>query len=254
MLILASPAKRLDFESEISYQIATSPKFLDQAAQIVEKLSTQSVKKLATTLNISDSLAELNQQRYLSWTKKHTRENSRPAIYAYSGDVYNKLTPKTYTDEQQTYAEMSLRIISGLYGILKPYDLIQPYRLEMGLKFNPGKARNLQEYWRDDLTEYLIEEIEYDRGHELILNVASQEYSKAIDLDELGCDYFNVIFRQKSKDKYRSIMLPTKHARGMMIDYLIKHKVTKLDGVRKFDLDGYKLHEESHDSLLFVKD
>jgi cytoplasmic iron level regulating protein YaaA (DUF328/UPF0246 family) len=251
MIILSSPAKSLDYESEYKSPFATQPHFLKETAQLAEVLKKTSAKKLAKILEVSQNLADLNYERFQEWEEKKNKDG-RPAIFAYNGDVYAQLHPDKYTKSQAEYLQHSMRIISGFYGILKPYDLIQPYRLEMQAVFKIKKAKNLYQFWGESLTEYLNYEIEAN-NHKHVVNVASGEYIKAIHTDKLHATYIDIQFNQKVKGKLTNIGFVSKKARGMMIDYLASKQANTLEDIKGFDREGYKLHKEEKNLLLFVK-
>ncbi len=253
MLILTSPSKRLDFEHKLPDEvIATIPKFVEHANDIARSLSKLTQKQLSKVLEVSDSLAELNHERFQNWKPNHSKANSKQAIWAYQGDVYTKINQNEFSKQKIEYAQNSLRIISGLYGALKPYDLIQPYRLEMKVKYKvDGKSRPTS-YWKEELTTYLKREIKRN-NHKYVINCASNEYSKAINLKELGVPVYEIKFKQMKGKKEMSLMMPVKFARGMMINYLIQNEVTELDQIKKFREDGYKFAEETPNTLKFVK-
>lgn len=252
MLILSSPAKRLDFDTKISEARYSQPVYLSEAAELVQMLAKQGKKKLAKTLEVSESLAELNYDRFQAWNKSHDPDNSRQAIWAYQGDVFHKIDQASFSKSEKEYAQGHLIIVSGLYGLLKPYDLIQPYRLEMKLSIKNSRGKNLHEYWKKQLTSDLDKEIN-KHDHKLIVSAASQEYVKAIDRKALGIPFYQVKFKQMKDGKAKSIMLYSKHARGMMINYLIKSQAKSLEQVKQFNVEGYKFVSEEKNILTFVK-
>lgn len=252
MIILSSPAKTLDYDADIPDVPVTKPMFVSEASLLVGMLRLYSEGKLATVLEVSDSLANLNYERFKNWSQSHTKKNSRQAIFAYKGDVFEELSLKKYSKKQLEFAQRSLRIISGLYGILRPFDLIQPYRLEMGATLKVGSSENLYQFWTDKVTTYLKKEIAKEK-HELILNMASQQYSKAVRFSELDAPAITIDFKQNVKGRIKNYGLLSKRARGAMIDYCIRQKVESIDKIKKFDLEGYKFESEKGSRLLFVK-
>lgn len=254
MLILTSPAKRLDFESDWAEDVsATSqPTFLAEANTIARKLAQLSQDQLAKTLSISQSLAELNTHRFQNWQTQPTKNSAKPAILAYQGDVYQQLTPKNYSPAQQTNAQHSLRIISGLYGILKPYDLIQPYRLEMKTKLKVETGSTLVEFWRPKLTTALNTAIA-NHKHQVVLNLASQEYAAAIDFSSLTAPVITVNFKYQRQGKLKSIGILAKRSRGQMIQFLISRTISDRHQLADFQTLGYQLQAETATSLTFVQ-
>lgn len=253
MLILTSPAKTLDFESPYDSPLVTQPLFLTQAKQIAKVLKSESEKQLAKTLEVSPKLAELNYARYQAWSVEHTNKNSRPAIFAYNGDIFQPMSPHTYTRAQAEYTQKSLRIISGLYGLVRPYDYIQPYRLEMRAKVNVSGKKDLYSFWRPVLTEYLNKEI-VNGKHSCVLNLASKEYFDGISLDKVKAPIITVEFKQKRGKEIKNVGILAKFARGMMIEYVIKRMIEKAAEIRGFDTNGYALLEETERLFVFARE
>ncbi len=252
MLILTSPAKTLDFEKPYVAKITTQPQFLNEAERIVTILRAYSVNKLKKLMKVSEAIAGYNYTRFQKWVKKHDKNNARPAIVAYQGDIYKELHEARYTQPQQEYLQKSLRIISGLYGLLKPYDLIEPYRLEMGTALQIGSRYTLYDYWGDKLTDALNDEIT-KRNVRYVINLASQEYAKAVRYEKLIVPAISVLFKQKKKGKIVNIGLIAKRARGMMIDYLVTNIIKDLPGVTQFNRDGYRVIQQDERSITFLK-
>lgn len=254
MLILTSPAKTLDFDTPWEVIKSSEPQFQQEAAQLVKQLQTNSKKELATVLNVSDTLADINYQRYKDWKKKPAKKRTKPAILAYKGDVYQQLQANLYTQEQQEYAQQSLRILSGLYGVLRPYDLIQPYRLEMKTKISDKKEK-LSDFWQERVTKSLQQEAK-KQEESLVINCASNEYTAAVDVQLMAKEnipFYDIEFRQKKGKEVKNIGLYAKKARGMMIEHLIRTRATTLDQVKQFSSDGYNFLKQSKKSLVFVK-
>lgn len=253
MLILSSPAKSLDFESDWKTEFFSTPDFLEEANMLVDILKAQSQEELQEILGVSEKLAALNVDRFSHWhPRTHDPMRGRPAILAYTGHVYQQIQAKNFSASQQKYAQESFRIITGLYGLLKPYDLILPYRLEMKVKLENESGANLYDYWRGLITTKLNEEAAQE-GHKLIINLASNEYSKAIDRKNLNVKMLDITFKQRKGKDIKNIMLYSKQARGLMAKYLIESKADSYRDVVSFDVDGYKLVEETESSLLFIK-
>lgn len=253
MLILTSPAKTLDFEKPFESPIITQPLFLSQTEKIASLLKSYSQKKLAQVLEVSAVLAERNYERYQQWSPTHNLKNSRPAVIAYNGDIFKPMNPRKYTKEEAAYSQRSLRIISGLYGFVRGYDLIQPYRLEMKAVVPVGGKKNLYEFWTDVLTEELNKEITQD-AHSHVINLASDEYGNVIQYKKLKCPVITIEFRQRRNGEIRNVGLLSKKARGMMIEYMTKHLVEKREDLRGFNTSGYALTAEAENELVFTRE
>ncbi|HPE83238.1 MAG: peroxide stress protein YaaA [Aequorivita sp.] len=241
MKIIISPAKTLDFESKLPTARATQPKFLEEAEMINGKLERKSKKAIGKLMDISDKLAELNYQRYKEFTLPFTKQNARPAVYAFAGDVYTGLDAYTISSEKLDLLQDSLRILSGMYGMLRPLDLIQPYRLEMGTKLPVNRKKDLYSFWKKTLTETLNDELE---DGELFLNLASVEYFNAIDEKKLKVPVISPIFKDFKNGELKIISFFAKKARGSMSRFAIDKNVKILDELKAFDYDGYSYSEE----------
>ncbi len=252
MLILTSPAKTLDYEKPFQAPYQTQPSFLKQSAELVEVLKGMSVPQLEKLMSVSTEIADVNVKRFQIWQPKHTMENSRPAIVAYSGRIYEQIHENSYTEQQSSYLQESLRIVSGLYGILKPYDLIQPYRLEMNIPLANSKGKDLYVFWKDLLTQNLNHEIE-QRSEACVISLASLEYLSAVDVKSLKAPLISIVFNQQKKGKIHSFGLLNRKARGMMIDFMVKNRVYDIKQLETFDTEGYQFMEKTPNSLLFMK-
>ncbi|MCB0454873.1 MAG: peroxide stress protein YaaA [Aequorivita sp.] len=241
MKIIISPAKTLDFESKLPTARATQPKFLEEAEMINGKLERKSKKAIGKLMDISDKLAELNYQRYKEFTLPFTKQNARPAVYAFAGDVYTGLDAYTISSEKLDLLQDSLRILSGMYGMLRPLDLIQPYRLEMGTKLPVNRKKDLYSFWKKTLTETLNDELE---DGELFLNLASVEYFNAIDEKKLKVPVISPIFKDFKNGELKIISFFAKKARGSMSRFAIDKNVKILDELKAFDYDGYSYSEK----------
>lgn len=241
MKAVVSPAKSLDYKSKLPVSRSTQPLFLEEAQTLNKILSQKTKEELKGLMSISDKLAELNLQRYQDFSVPFTERNARPAAYAFAGDVYTGLDAYTIPSEKIDYMQDTLRILSGFYGILKPLDLMQPYRLEMGTELKINRRKNLYEFWGDKITEQLNKELKED---ELFLNLASVEYFKAINTKKLKTQVVSPVFKDYKNGKLKIISFYAKKARGMMVRYLIDHEVETLSGVLGFDYDGYRYSEE----------
>ena len=241
MKIVVSPAKTLDYNSKLPTTRGTQPSFLETTATVNRKLARMSKKEIAELMDISDKLADLNYTRYQEFSEEHTKQNSRPAVYAFAGDVYTGLDAYTIPSEKIDFMQDSLRILSGFYGILRPLDLIQPYRLEMGTSLSVGRKKNLYELWQDKVTSFLNNEL---KEEELFLNLASQEYFKAIDPNKLKVPVVSPVFKDFKNGKLKIISFFAKKARGSMARYIIDNEVQTMEEVKAFDYDGYRFSAE----------
>ena len=241
MKIVVSPAKTLDYESKLPTTRGTQPEFLETAAKLNRKLSRQSKKQISELMSISDKLADLNYTRYQEFEEEHDKKNSRPAMYAFNGDVYSGLDSYTIPTDKLDRLQDTLRILSGMYGILRPLDLIQPYRLEMGTSIGIERKDNLYEVWQKKVTDYLNEEMEDD---ELFLNLASNEYFKAVDTEKLKVPVISPVFKDFKNGKLKIISFYAKKARGSMVRYIIDNDCKTLEDVKGFDYDDYRFSEE----------
>lgn len=237
MKIVISPAKSLNFEKELPTNQFTQPLFLKQSRQVHKVLKQQSPKDLSDLMSISDKLADLNWKRNKDWKTPFTPENARPAIYTFDGDVYTGLDAYTIPVEKLDVLQDKLRILSGLYGILHPLDLMQAYRLEMGTKLPIGDKKNLYEFWKTNLTNSLNKELKKD---ELFINLASNEYFSAIDTKALKVPVITPDFKDYKDGKLKIISFFAKKARGMMVRYIIDTNAETIDDLKGFNYEGYQ--------------
>lgn len=252
MKIVISPAKSLNFESELPTDQYSQAVFLKESERLNKLLKKKSARSLSKLMSISSSLGELNYERNQSWSLPFEPVNSRPAVYAFGGDVYRGLDVYSLPSDKIENLQNTLRILSGLYGILKPLDLIQPYRLEMGTKFPVGKNKNLYEFWKKKITDQLNEELEDD---EIFLNLASAEYFKAIDFKSLKVAVITAVFKDFKNGQYKSIMTYAKLARGYMTRYVLDTDAKTLDDIKGFNYEGYGYSEEQSqgNELVFIR-
>ncbi|MCF6312476.1 MAG: peroxide stress protein YaaA [Verrucomicrobiales bacterium] len=246
MLAIISPAKTLDFNTALPPLKVTQPQFLDQSAQLIKQLRTLSEADLQALMRISANLAELNQQRYQSWSRPFSEDNARPALLAFKGDVYTGFTLDEYTSRDYTFAQKHLRILSGLYGLLRPLDLIQAYRLEMGTSLKNSQGDDLYSFWQKQVTTTLISAIK-DTQEKTLINLASKEYFKAIDTDAIEAAGIRIItpqFKDWKNGTYKFITFYGKKARGMMVNYIIQHSLKQADQLKNFDAAGYSFNQE----------
>lgn len=241
MKIVISPAKSLDFDSQLPTTKFSQPEFLEQSERLNKVLVKKKPKALSKLMAISDNLAQLNWERNQQFSIPFSPENARPAVYAFNGDVYQGLDAYTLPEDGLERLQSTLRILSGLYGILKPLDLIQPYRLEMGTQLKVGRKKNLYEFWKKTLTEHLNEEM---REGELFINLASNEYFGAVDAKNLKVPVITPIFKDWKNDKLKVISFFAKKARGSMVRYIIDSDAHTLDDVKGFNYDDYEFSKE----------
>ena len=249
MKILLSPAKSLDYKSDLPTLKTSEGCFLNEAQYLNNILKEKSPKDLSKLMSISSSLGELNYLRNNSWSLPFSSKNARQSIYAFSGDVYRGLDSYTIEDDKIDFMQNSVRIISGLYGLLKPLDLIQPYRLEMGTKMPIGDNKNLYEYWRQKITNQLNKELSND---EPVLNLASNEYFKAIDRKVVKTDIYTANFKQLKNGEYKTIAIFSKKARGMMTRFIIDNHIIDVNDLKSFNYDGYLFHESLSNEKEFI--
>jgi cytoplasmic iron level regulating protein YaaA (DUF328/UPF0246 family) len=252
MKLVISPAKSLNFESELPIQTATEAQFLKQSERLNKLLKTKSAKSLSKFMKISDALGQLNHGRNQAWELPFTKDNARQAVYAFNGDVYRGLDAYTIPENKIEKLQSTVRILSGLYGILKPLDLIQAYRLEMGTKFPVGRNKNLYEFWKKELTKALNEELE---DGELFLNLASVEYFKAIDVKALKVPVITANFKEFKNGEYKNIAIFAKLARGLMTRYIIDTDAKTLEDIKGFNYENYGLSDElsTETELVFTR-
>jgi cytoplasmic iron level regulating protein YaaA (DUF328/UPF0246 family) len=252
MKLVISPAKSLDFESNLPTTKSSEFCFSAEAQRLNKILKKKSPRSLSKLMSISDNLGQLNYERNQEWSLPFTNENSRQAMYAFNGDVYRGLDAYNINTSKLEKAQDTIRIISGLYGILKPLDLIQPYRLEMGTKLTIGRNKNLYEFWRKKVTQALNEELEEG---ELFLNLASNEYFKAIDTKVLKVPVINISFKEFKNGQYKTIGFFAKFARGLMSRYIIDTNAQTLEDIKGFNYDNYALSDalSSEKELVFTR-
>jgi uncharacterized protein len=238
MLFLLSPAKALDYETPPHVTTHTQPLFVPQAAELIGVLRDKSPQAIATLMDLSDPLAGLNVARYQAWTPTFTPENAKPAVLAFNGDVYEGLDARSLSEKDLAWAQEHVCILSGLYGVLRPMDLMQPYRLEMGTRLATPKGKNLYQYWGTQIADYLNQRAAADASP-VIVNLASEEYFKSVDRKALKPDVVTCVFEELKAGQYKVISFMAKRARGLMVRYAIARRATGVDELKGFDLEGY---------------
>ena len=238
MLFLLSPAKALDYDTALTPQEHTAPLFVPQSKALIAVLRQQSPQQIAELMSLSDKLASLNVARYAAWSPKATEKNARQAALAFDGDVYGGLEARAMNAKELAWAQDHVCILSGLYGVLRPLDLMQPYRLEMGTRLATPKGSNLYQFWGTQIADYLNTRQAED-ARPVVINLASQEYFKAVDTKALKAQVVECVFQEYRAGQYKVISFMAKRARGLMARYAITHKLKKSEQLRAFDTEGY---------------
>lgn len=254
MLALLSPAKSLDYDSPLLTKKSTKPRFIAESAELVEGLRELSVAEVGELMSISDKLAELNYERFATWSEDFTTENSRQAILAFTGDVYQGMELSEWGTEEFSRAQKQVRILSGLYGVLRPLDLMQPYRLEMGTRFENQKGKNLYQFWGSEVTSLLNQDLKKS-GSETVVNLASNEYFSVVKKKELRGELVTPVFKDEKNGTYKVISFYAKKARGMMADFIVRKGITEGKALKKFKTAGYQYSadESSEGELVFLR-
>lgn len=238
MLHVISPAKTLDFATPASTATFTQPQFLDQSQLLINDLRKLTPPQVSNLMSISEKLGELNAQRFLQWQVPFTPTNAKQALLAFKGDVYTGMEADSFSKKDFTFAQRHLRILSGLYGVLKPLDLIQPYRLEMGTGFANQRGKNLYHFWGDSITNQLNAELDKHK-EQVLVNLASTEYFSAVNTKKLQGDIITPVFKDQKNGQYKIISFFAKKARGMMSAYIIKNQLQDVEAIKGFDVAGY---------------
>lgn len=254
MLLVISPAKNLDFETPAVTKVASQPRYLAQSKILIEQLKAFSIQDVASLMKLSDKLAGLNLGRFQSWSTPFNAGNAKQAALAFNGDVYTGLDAATLDKAGFDFAQKHLRILSGLYGVLKPLDYIQPYRLEMGTKLANKAGGNLYAFWGDQLKESLASEPAL--ADKVLINLASNEYFKAVNAKQLDARVITPVFKDAKNGQYKIISFYAKKARGLMSRYIIDNKITEPEAIKGFDVDGYYLSEaeSTTDTWVFLRE
>ena len=251
MLVLLSPAKKLDYDSPVRTTQHTQPLFVRQAQGLIDVLRQKSASEVAELMSLSDALARLNVERYQAWEPNFTLVNSRQAVLAFNGDVYEGLEAATLTDEQLAWTQDHIAILSGLYGVLRPLDLMQPYRLEMGTRLSTPRGKSLYDYWGTEIAEYLNQRLA-EQGADTIVNLASEEYFKSVDLKALKAKVVQCVFQDEKNGAWKIISFYAKRARGLMARYIVDHHIDTPERLTGFNVDGYAFDAEASTDLKLV--
>jgi len=251
MLIIVSPAKTLDYETPVKIKVFTQPEYLDDSEELINRLRQLSSLDISELMKVSIKIADLNFDRYETWSKTFNEENAKQAILAFKGDVYTGLDIESFNSKDFSFAQKHLRILSGLYGLLRPLDLMQPYRLEMGTKLTTDRGKNLYEFWGSIITEGLNTQLKKIQSDYLI-NLASNEYFKAAKPKELNAQIITPAFKDYKDGKYKVIGFYAKKARGMLSRYIIKHRLTDPEDIKTFNEEGYSFDKSLSQGNLWV--
>ncbi len=255
MLTVISPAKTLDFETPLTTDEHSQPQFLSESRQLISELRELNPDDISALMKISPALGELNHQRFMNWTTPFTPDNARAAALAFKGDVYMGMQPQDFTKRDFQFAQKHLRILSGLYGLLKPLDLIQPYRLEMGTRFENSQGKDLYSFWDHKITEALNADLKASKS-KILVNLASNEYFKSVKKTALDAEIVTPVFKDLKNGNYKIISFYAKKARGLMSAYIVKNRPKTLDDLKEFDSEGYR-YQAAHSSgteLVFTRD
>ena len=248
MLAILSPAKTLDYETPLKTKLNSQPIYGRESNQLIKTLRTFEPFEVASLMKISDKLADLNHKRYVEWRNKPAESKTRPAALAFKGDVYQGLEAESFNDNDLKFAQRHLRILSGLYGLLRPLDVIQPYRLEMGTKLKTSKGQNLYDYWGTKLTTGLNEALKESKDGTLV-NLASNEYFGAVQPKLLEGSLLNIGFKEKRNGQLKFVSFSAKKARGLMAKFIIKERLKNPDDLKNFDLEDYKFNTKLSSEL-----
>lgn len=251
MLLVISPAKNLDYETPAKTKQSTTPDFLEQAQQLIEQLRALAPQDISKLMSISDKLGVLNYDRFQQWSTPFDADNAKQAVLAFNGDVYTGLNAESFKADDFKFAQKHLRILSGLYGLLRPLDLMQAYRLEMGTKFANSGGKNLYEFWNTLITNALNKQLK-SLNSDVLVNLASNEYFKSVKPKSLNATIITPVFKDWKGDKYKIISFYAKKARGLMCAYAINHKITEAEQLKTFDVDGYEYNEAMSSSSEWV--
>ena len=255
MLALISPAKTLDYESTLPTDVHTLPRLLEQSQQLIDLSRKLSASEIANLMKVSEKIAQLNVERFRDWNSDFNFSNARQAIFAFKGDVYTGLDAYHLSTEDLQFAQQHLRSLSGLYGLLRPLDLMMPYRLEMGIKLANARGHNLYEFWEDRITHLINQDLE-QAGSEILVNIASDEYYKSVKEPKIQAEIIKPVFLDQKNGQYKVISFYAKKARGLMARYIIQNQLDKLEDLKSFNTDGYYFDANSSlkGELVFKRD
>ncbi|MFW6326985.1 MAG: peroxide stress protein YaaA [Bacteroidota bacterium] len=249
MLTILSPAKKLDFTPQNKTNHYTVADHLSKSVKIMDQLKKMSKKDIAELMNLSEKLANENYERNLTWNNDFSPENAKQAILTFNGEVYNGLKAETLTEEELLYAQDHVRILSGLHGVLRPLDLIKPYRLEMGTKLAVNGHKNLTEYWKDTITDDIVKVLNKEK---VLINLASNEYTKPINFKIVNAKIITPVFKDYKNGKYKPLFVYVKKARGMMMRFIVKNRIEDPEQLKNFEEEGYFYNETMSTGKEFV--
>ncbi|WP_173911138.1 peroxide stress protein YaaA [Acinetobacter sp. Marseille-Q1618] len=255
MLALISPAKTLDYETDLPTDQHTMPRLLDASEQLITVCQALSATEIASLMNVSEKIASLNVARFRDWTTDFNFSNARQAIFAFKGDVYTGLDAYHLTIKNIEYSQKHLRMLSGLYGLLRPLDLMMPYRLEMGTKLKNSAGNNLYEFWGDKITDLINQDLQH-AGTKILVNLASDEYYKAVKENKIEAEIIKPVFLDQKNGQYKVISFYAKKARGLMARFMIENQIETIEALKAFNTDGYYFDAESSlkGELVFKRD
>ena len=254
MLIVISPAKKLDFKTKSNTLLNSKPNLLEHSKKLIDELRKCSIEDLTKLMNISYGLAETNLERYANWNISHKKELAKQAILAFNGDVYTSIGAKLFDDKDFEIAQNTIRIISGLYGLLRPLDLILPHRLSMGTRLSTEQGRNLYEFWGETIIEELNVALA-ETNNKILVNLASNEYFNAIKKGDINAQLIDIIFKENKNGTYRVVSFYAKKARGLMSNFIIKNNIETIEELKSFNMTGYSFDESQSEEykLVFVR-
>lgn len=255
MLALISPAKTLDYESALPTDQHTLPRLLDHSQELIDVSRKLSASDIASLMSVSEKIANLNAERFRDWNSNFNFSNARQALFAFKGDVYTGLDAYSLNDQQINYAQKHLRMLSGLYGLLRPLDLMMPYRLEMGTKLQNPRGHNLYEFWGNEITQMINQDLEVSNS-ELLVNIASEEYYKSVKESKIQAQIVKPVFLDQKNGKYKVISFYAKKARGLMARYILENQIERAEDLKAFNTDGYYFDADSSlkGELVFKRD
>jgi cytoplasmic iron level regulating protein YaaA (DUF328/UPF0246 family) len=255
MISIISPAKTFDYKTAVTVKKSTLPEYVPRCSELVNLMRKKSSQDIASLMGVSDKIAQLNFERFADWSENFTSKNSRQSLLAFKGDVYIGLNAYVFSPDDFEFAQQHLRILSGLYGILRPLDLVQPYRLEMGIKLANDKGSDLYQFWGDSIADSLNRQLQ-ESDSDTLINLASNEYFKSVNTHSLNAKIVTPVFKDYKNGKYKIISFYAKKARGLMAAWLITNRITDPENLNQFDLAGYKYsnRDSSDGQLIFLRD
>jgi uncharacterized protein len=256
MIIVLSPAKSLDYDTPAHVETHTIPDFVDDAAELIDGLRRLSPQQIGTLMSISDPLARLNFQRYADWSNEFSPANAKQAVLAFNGDVYEGFHASSLSAADLDYAQQHVRVLSGLYGLLRPLDLLQPYRLEMGTRFENARGKDLYAFWGERITQALNAQLDHNagrtKGARVLVNCASNEYFKSVKPKKLAAPVITPVFEDWKGGRYKVISFHAKRARGLMARYAVEHRISEPQALKGFDVEGYAFDADASNDSTWV--